>query len=596
MSVSHDTLVEFSIYRVKKLYLIEAHTSKQTIEYTSCFFAFQETTGEKQHIRPMLQVSLPTIVTPTTSPIRHCCSSAITPYCPWSYDPDESTSSINMISDHVLGSIDIKVHVPTDLSHSGQCSEQHEQIVSNETMAKKSKIIRHSASPQDYLDAMIFQRGYSTERYPTLDSGYHNEPTSLQESSYRPHVLSLVDENDIQSLRSLLMCGLSNNPSNYFGSTLAHYVCRVGRVDLLRMLIETGCDLRVADGAGRTPLHEACKRKNPCFDIVEIIMKNDIRLFHMVDSHGTVPLARVPKDCWDAWNDFLEAKKDVYWPQRDYIKYGDEPPPPLTLVQPNTRLLTDPRNTLPIQTVQQLASGQICPDDVSNGIGENEVAKYRSSFLNYSYSKGVTDRAACSTIATEEETTGSISVSDVDGNTRGKEALLLQRGQSIGGNSLKVETTQEGPRSKSMEPRDTTEKNCTFENYLVPQSTNPFDSFSSVPNGIYDSFVVQASNDIQPNISNTSNDRNCLENQKIVPKLVRRESTDIRKSLSVPRTKSNRMIVDLDDSMDDDDDDEIKKLEIQKKKERRERRRAKTRSPSKRRKKRPSFYIERVAV
>lgn len=209
----------------------------------------------------------------------------------------------------------------------------------------------YTIPPQDYLDTMIFQRGYSTKRYKTLYSGYYNEPTSLDQ-----HILNLVDTNCVIELRTLLtQCGLSINPSNYFGSTLIHYVCSVGNIECFIMLLEIGCDIRIANSMGRTPLHDACKpgsindgingkhNHNICFQIIEYIMKHDIRLFYMEDNYGKLPLERIMKHHWTTFNNFLNKKKDIYWPIRNYAKYGEEPSPPLTLISPNTRILPDPK-------------------------------------------------------------------------------------------------------------------------------------------------------------------------------------------------------------------------------------------------------------
>jgi hypothetical protein len=151
------------------------------------------------------------------------------------------------------------------------------------------------ASPEDYLDSLIFARGYSTIRYTALESAYYNEPTPIQEASYSQYIIDLVNQDDVPSLRSLLSCGLSNNPSTYSGETLAHYVCKVGKAHMLKMLIECGCDVRIADGTGATPLHEACRRDKPSFEVVDMLIQCDVRLFHITDSQGLTPLACIPQ-------------------------------------------------------------------------------------------------------------------------------------------------------------------------------------------------------------------------------------------------------------------------------------------------------------
>jgi len=222
---------------------------------------------------------------------------------------------------------------------------------------------------------MLYARGYSTARHNTLQSAYFNNPTPLQKASFRSHLIALVHSGNAGALRAHLACGLSPNPANSFGESLVHKVCRVGRSRLLQVLLdnshsqggvyEDGDLVRVADENGRTPLHEACAANSlECF---ELLCEQDLRMLYMADRHNCLPLQFVPKSAWPEWIQFLEAKKDEYWPAGQRHKFGggagqEEPPPLFTLQAPHSRPLKDPPNALPCDVATQVASGELKPE------------------------------------------------------------------------------------------------------------------------------------------------------------------------------------------------------------------------------------------
>lgn len=238
--------------------------------------------------------------------------------------------------------------------------------------------VKRSVSPQDYLDAMIYARGYSTERHDTLQSAYFNRPTPLQEACYHTHMIDLVCSGNARALHAHLECGLSPNPANAHGETLLHKVCRVGRSRLLQVMLDCGADVRVADWNGRTPLHEACAANSlECF---EIVCDEDLRMLYMADRQNLVPLQYVPKNAWMDWIQLLEARKDEFWPENRFGRRSgvSEPPPLFTLQSPDSRPLKDPPNALSFDVATLVASGQILPElaqDAMRRKVEKELAK-----------------------------------------------------------------------------------------------------------------------------------------------------------------------------------------------------------------------------
>jgi hypothetical protein len=193
-------------------------------------------------------------------------------------------------------------------------------------------------SPQDFLDSALKTRGYSTERYSTINSGYSNMPTELQLVSYDVHILKMViRDKDEHKLRDILTCGISPNACNKYGESLLHKVCKSGQDKLLQVFLDCGADIQVSDGAGRTPMHDACYGSKPSFKTFEILLKADPHLIRMMDGGGALPLAYVKREQYGVWNAFLASIMDTYWNRRDVLS-SNQGPPPLALVKANSRL------------------------------------------------------------------------------------------------------------------------------------------------------------------------------------------------------------------------------------------------------------------
>jgi hypothetical protein len=241
---------------------------------------------------------------------------------------------------------------------------------------------------------MLRSRGYSTQRFKTLQSSYNNKPTALQQASYSVFMIGLVRSHNAETLERIMPCGISPNPCNSFGESLVHNVCRRGDHEILEIFVNNGCALNVCDDYGRTPLHDACWAAEPAFEVVKMILAKDSRLFHMIDSRDRLPLGYVREEHWPHWIEFLEAHKDVYWPHRPTDQ--PEPPPRLCQQGSNTRPLPDPPNALSIEMATLVAAGRMSPEEAQmlksdEGTCETEDDDY----LSFS-SDGGDDSSVCS--------------------------------------------------------------------------------------------------------------------------------------------------------------------------------------------------------
>ena len=208
---------------------------------------------------------------------------------------------------------------------------------------------------------MIQARGYSTDKFCSLEGGYFCSPTPLQKASFGVKVLQAVRNSDGDLLKRMLKCGLSPNACSAFGESVVHMVCRRGDYKLLKILADAGCSFQVTDDFGRTPLHEACWTTS--FDCVELILNTDERLLNIVDCRGSPPLSYIRREHWKQWIEFLESKADRYWAPRDVSMEGEEAPPPLVGAPPHSHPIPDPKYAIPVDMAALIASGKLDPGD-----------------------------------------------------------------------------------------------------------------------------------------------------------------------------------------------------------------------------------------
>lgn len=218
-------------------------------------------------------------------------------------------------------------------------------------------------NPQTYLDSILQTRGYDTNNYCSLESGYYCKPTPHQKASYGIKLVQAVRGSDTKLLTSLLRAGLSRNPCNAFGESIVHMVCRRGEMDLLRVMVESGTSLQISDDFGRTPLHDACWTAEPNFDVVDLILRTDSRLLRICDCRGASPLSYIKRDNWSSWVEYFSSRKEEFWPPRDVNRVGVEGPPALVGEAPHTRPIVDPDDAAPLDLVTMVASGRVGPEE-----------------------------------------------------------------------------------------------------------------------------------------------------------------------------------------------------------------------------------------
>lgn len=101
---------------------------------------------------------------------------------------------------------------------------------------------------------------------------------------------------------------------NKFGESILHIACKQSSLETVRFLIGHGADLSITDDYGRTPLHDACWRAQPDFNIVSLILSINANLLLQSDKWGFSPLMYTNRDHWSHWCSFLHYYRNSLWP------------------------------------------------------------------------------------------------------------------------------------------------------------------------------------------------------------------------------------------------------------------------------------------
>ena len=262
------------------------------------------------------------------------------------YEDDETISSGDASSEE-------ETSIPDEIRFSAKSQEDKAKRAAREKLDE--------FSPQTFLDTMLHSRGYSTERFSSLQTGYSNKPTALQQASYGTHLVKCIRSGNKTAVREMMRAALSPNACNAFGESVLHLVCRCGDWQMLFILLSHGASVHTADDFGRTPLHDVCWAPYPSFATVELILQEDVRLLYVTDSRQATPLSYVCRDHWAAWRDFLRENADKYWPPRNVHQDGVEPAPSRALQKADSCPLPDPPSALPVRVAAMVAQGRLQP-------------------------------------------------------------------------------------------------------------------------------------------------------------------------------------------------------------------------------------------
>lgn len=100
---------------------------------------------------------------------------------------------------------------------------------------------------------------------------------------------------------------------NRYSESIVHMACRRSELDVIEFILANGGSTTIIDDYGRTPLHDACWRPTPRFDVVTRLLDENLDLIRHVDARGSSPLEYVREEHWLDWCAYLYNQKDKYW-------------------------------------------------------------------------------------------------------------------------------------------------------------------------------------------------------------------------------------------------------------------------------------------
>ena len=177
--------------------------------------------------------------------------------------------------------------------------------------------VGYGTDPQNYLESLLQERGYSATTFRAMDTSFYSRPTEFQKASYGPALVQAVRSQDAALLRELLM-HLSANPCTAHGESLWHMVCRRGNLELLQVLLEHESAPELCQSVneyGRTVLHDACSATSPALQVTRALLDRNPILLFLEDRRGSLPLSYIPAHQWSAWVGFLGQHVDTWFPR-----------------------------------------------------------------------------------------------------------------------------------------------------------------------------------------------------------------------------------------------------------------------------------------
>lgn len=174
----------------------------------------------------------------------------------------------------------------------------------------------HDVCPSTFIESLSQSEGDNAQSIITqpLHQSEFIQPTDEQIEAYShsTDAMGAVRANDVDRLRQLLACGAHFQVCNKFGESLLHMACRRSNAQVVFFLLhEANVSPRIRDDYGRTPLHDACWRGNPEYEIVEMLLRKEPRLAFVEDIRGHKPFRYARKEHWPVWKEFLGSNKDL---------------------------------------------------------------------------------------------------------------------------------------------------------------------------------------------------------------------------------------------------------------------------------------------
>lgn len=168
-------------------------------------------------------------------------------------------------------------------------------------------------APYDFLMKLFDNRGYEASY---LQAPFRKRHASAQQiSDYGNDIIAAVRTSDLDALRQLHSQGKTMMACNKYQESVVHMACRISTYEVVEFMLTHGGDVSQTDDLGRNPLHDACWREEPVFDVITLLLDTSKDLIRTCDSRGATPLHYVRQVHWLQWCAYLHYMADRYWPQ-----------------------------------------------------------------------------------------------------------------------------------------------------------------------------------------------------------------------------------------------------------------------------------------
>lgn len=127
------------------------------------------------------------------------------------------------------------------------------------------------------------------------------------------HYLAYLSPRNYLSPNSCTCLFNSMSACNRFCESIVHMACRRADRDVIEFILSHGGEIDLVDDYGRTPLHDACWRVSPRFDVVTILMDKNTDLIRYSDARGSTPLKYCREEHWLHWCAYLYNQREKYW-------------------------------------------------------------------------------------------------------------------------------------------------------------------------------------------------------------------------------------------------------------------------------------------
>lgn len=170
--------------------------------------------------------------------------------------------------------------------------------------------------PSEFLSKILHSRGYSDAPIHGM-SLQRRVPSASQVQDYDNELVWAVRQSNLDKLIQLYQFGRSLSACNWFSESVVHMACRRSTYSVVEFILTHGGDPAIIDDYGRTPLHDACWRVEPAYDIVTMLIDTNPDLLRFKDARGSTPLNYVREEHWLQWCTYLFHQRDKYWPVLD---------------------------------------------------------------------------------------------------------------------------------------------------------------------------------------------------------------------------------------------------------------------------------------